>query len=66
MHIFPEYFQADKRLMILGKETNSWGGHLKDYPSLDKVLQCYQDFKLSMVTACRRVKKYHICSTHHF
>lgn len=46
MHIFPEYFQVEKRLMIVGKETNSWGGHVKNYPTIDKVLQCYQDFAL--------------------
>lgn len=46
MDIFPEYFSAAKRLMIVGKETNSWGGHVKEYTNLEKVLECYKDFAL--------------------
>jgi hypothetical protein len=41
MHVFPEYFEAKNKLMIVGKETNSWADHVKNKIPLNDVIDYY-------------------------
>jgi hypothetical protein len=46
MHVFPEYFEAKNKLMIVGKETNSWADHVKNKIPLGDVIDYYKKFAL--------------------
>lgn len=56
MHVFPEYENSTKKLLIVGKETNGWAGNIKNnaqsnslidyYKELNSILEYYKEFEL--------------------
>ncbi len=46
LKVFPEYSTAKNKLLIVGKETNSWVGRMKDEHSLSSIIDAYDDFSL--------------------
>lgn len=43
---FPAYTAAKNKILIIGKETNSWVGSMKDEHSLARILEEYDEFSL--------------------
>lgn len=46
MKAFPEYENIGKRLLLVGKETNWWKGHLKENFPIEDLFKLYEDFAL--------------------
>lgn len=46
MHVFDEYQNMDKKLMIVGQETRSWVGDINKKHTVDSLLEKYQEFDL--------------------
>lgn len=46
MHVFDEYLNMDKKIMIVGQETHGWGGSINGKPSVNSLLKMYEGFAL--------------------
>ncbi len=46
MHCFDDFYEAKRKLLIVGKETFSWQGILSAEVTLDTIIKGYKEFKL--------------------
>ena len=61
MHVFDEYEQSKVKILIVGKETNSWE-NLKASLRLEDIIEKYQEFELGHGYIPKNGKKRTLCS----
>ena len=62
MHVFDEYDDSTVKLLIVGKETNSWAKYLKDSLLLEDIIKEYKEFELGHGYTSEKGKKRILCS----